>query len=560
MKNTDIELYNYNLPKNLIAQTPIKTRDHSRLLVLDKNNGKLYDRHFNDILDFLTTKDVLVLNNTKVIPARIIGIKEETNAKIEVLLLRDLGNDTWECLVKPQKRVSLGTKINFNNILLGEVIEKREMGITLIKFSYEGMFLEILNKVGVMPLPPYIHKNLSDQSRYQTVYAKVTGSAAAPTAGLHFTKELLESIKKKGVEILYVTLNVGLGTFKPVEENNITKHVMHSETYEIDEYTAFRLNEIKKEGKRIVCVGTTVVRTLEANYKKYNCFKSTNESTNIFIYPGYKFNVVDGLITNFHLPKSSLVMLVSALASRNKIMKAYEHAIKNEYRFFSFGDAMFISKHITLNNEFKDILYSYKEKPPYYQGSYFKVFKGSNDILVSAPHAGRHIRNKKNKIREYGTSKIATLLNHYKDVHIIYTNTDYNEDANYNENTEYKTYLLKYIKENNIKHFIDIHGMENTNAHTIEIGSDNFNNVSEKEVKLIIKCFNKNRIKNIKVDEKYKSNKRTLSKAVNEKLNIVAIQFEINKRYRRLSNKPRSFYKIICSFIDIIGELKGGLK
>lgn len=338
----DINEFDYNLPEELIAQTPIKNRSESKLLVMDRKTGALEDKIFKDITSYLHSGDVLVLNDTKVLPARIFGKKEETNAHIELLLLKDLGNDLWQCLSRPFKRLNVGTKITFSDTLYCTVVEKLEEGIVNVKFSYEGIFIEQIEKIGLMPLPPYIHESLKDQTRYQTVYAKYLGSAAAPTAGLHFTKELLEEIKNMGVEVLYVTLHVGLGTFRPVNEEDITKHHMHSEHFIMTQDVADKLNKAKEEGRKIYAVGTTSTRTLEAIMNKYHKFVSCNENTNIFIYPGYKFLAIDGLITNFHLPKSTLVMLVSAFSNKENILNAYKHAIENNYRFFSFGDAMFI--------------------------------------------------------------------------------------------------------------------------------------------------------------------------------------------------------------------------
>ena len=337
--------FNYELPKELIAQTPLKVRDASRLLVMDKNSGEIVHKHFTDIIDYLDKGDVLVLNDTKVIPARLIGTKEETGAVIEILLLKDLGEDKWECLSRPAKRLKIGTIISFGEGLLkAEVIEKFDDGITHVKLIYNGILMEILDKLGTMPLPPYIHKKLEDQTRYQTVYAKISGSAAAPTAGLHFTKELLKEIEEMGVIITYVTLHVGLGTFRPVEVDNILEHHMHSEFYMMDKDTAEILNKAKKEQRRIIAVGTTSTRTLETIAQQNNGkFKQCSGNTNIFIYPGYEFKAIDCLITNFHLPKSTLVMLVSALSKREFILNAYQEAINNNYRFFSFGDAMFIT-------------------------------------------------------------------------------------------------------------------------------------------------------------------------------------------------------------------------
>ncbi len=343
MDYKNIETYNYELDESLIAQTPLKDRDHSKLLVVDKNNGKMIDEKFYNIINYLNKGDILVLNNTKVMPSRIYGYKEDTNAKIEVLLLKDLGNDIWECLVRPQKRVHIGTIIKFNDSFRCEAIEILDNGITHIKLIYEGVLLEHLDKIGAMPLPPYIHEKLDDKDRYNTVYALKYGSAAAPTAGLHWTKELLDKVKEKGIEVLYVTLNVGLGTFRPVSENDITKHDMHKELYEISEEVANKLNDAKKNNNRIICVGTTSLRSLEANIQKYGEFKSTIEETGIFIYPPYTFKSADALITNFHLPKSTLVMLVSAFSDIDIIKKAYKHAQEEKYKFFSFGDAMFLT-------------------------------------------------------------------------------------------------------------------------------------------------------------------------------------------------------------------------
>lgn len=341
----NIELFDYDLPKELIAQTPLKDRSASRLLVLNKRTGEIVHEHFTSIIDYLHKGDVLVLNDTKVIPARLIGLKEETGAVIELLLLKDLGDDTWECLSKPAKRLKIGTIVTFGNgELKGEVVAKYDEGLTHVKLLYNGILMEILDKLGTMPLPPYIHEKLEDQSRYQTVYAKNLGSAAAPTAGLHFTKELLQKIEKKGIIITYVTLHVGLGTFRPVEVENVLDHHMHSEFFVMSDDTAQILNKAKDDGRRIIAVGTTSTRTLEAVAGSNNGrFRATSSNTDIFIYPGYEFKGIDCLITNFHLPKSTLVMLVSALAGRENILNAYKEAIKENYRFFSFGDAMFIT-------------------------------------------------------------------------------------------------------------------------------------------------------------------------------------------------------------------------
>ena len=339
------EDFNYDLPEELIAQTPLKTRSSSKLLVMDRDTGELEHRHFEDITEYLHKGDVLVLNETKVIPARLIGTKEETQATIELLLLKELGDDTWECLSRPFKRLHVGTNITFGNgLLVATVTKKKESGMVEVKFSYKGIFLEILDQLGEMPLPPYIHEKLEEKDRYQTVYARVTGSAAAPTAGLHFTEELLKKLENQGVEIVKVLLHVGLGTFRPVEVEDVTKHEMHSEFYQMSKEAADALNLAKKEKRRIIAVGTTSTRVLETVMQKYHEFRECEGNTNIFIYPGYKFLAIDCLITNFHLPKSTLVMLVSAFSKKEFIFHAYEEAIKRHYRFFSFGDAMFIER------------------------------------------------------------------------------------------------------------------------------------------------------------------------------------------------------------------------
>lgn len=340
--------YDYDLPQKFIAQTPLKNRSDSKLLLLNKDNGNIKEDVFKNIGKYLKKGDVLVLNDTKVIPARLIGQKEETKAVIELLLLKDVEGDIWECLAKPGKRLHVGTIISFGNGLLkAEVIEKKDEGIVHVKLIYDGILMEILESLGTMPLPPYIHESLSDQSRYQTVYAKNLGSAAAPTAGLHFTNELLDELSKIGVEILYVTLHVGLGTFRPVEESDITKHHMHSEYYIMTEEVAKKLNKAKEEGRNIYAVGTTSTRVLETVAHKYDKFSACSGNTDIFIYPGnFEFKAIDGLITNFHLPKSTLLMLVSALSKKEYILNAYEYAKEHDFRFFSFGDAMFIKKDI----------------------------------------------------------------------------------------------------------------------------------------------------------------------------------------------------------------------
>ena len=342
MKTQDFDYY---LPEELIAQTPIENRSESRLLVLDKDTGEISEDHFYNILNYLDKNSVLVINNTKVVPARIIGEKEDTKAKIELLILKDLGSNIYECLAKPERRLKIGTRVIFKDgLLVAKVIEKFDEGIVHVEFIYDGIFYEVLDKIGEVPLPPYIHERLENKDRYQTVYSKVKGSSAAPTAGLHFTEEILNRIKNLGIDIIEVTLTIGLGTFRPVQVDTIEEHKMHSETYSISEDAARRLNDAKKSGKRIVAVGTTSLRTLEANYSKYNEFKAENSSTSIFIYPVYKFKAIDELITNFHLPKSTLIMLVSALAGRENILNAYKYAVENKFRFFSFGDSMYIRK------------------------------------------------------------------------------------------------------------------------------------------------------------------------------------------------------------------------
>ncbi|HHZ11137.1 MAG TPA: tRNA preQ1(34) S-adenosylmethionine ribosyltransferase-isomerase QueA [Acholeplasmataceae bacterium] len=336
-----VEEFDYYLPEELIAQTPLPERTASRLLVVDRKTGELTDTHFYDIINYLVPGDVLVLNNTKVLPARIFGRKTDTGANIEVLLLKDHGTH-WEALVRPARRVKPGTVLDFSGLFQGEILAKDAEGLCKIWFHYEGIFLNLLEKLGKMPLPPYIHEELRDQDRYQTVYAKEPGSAAAPTAGLHFDEELLARIKDKGVTIAYVTLHIGLGTFRTVNVENVEEHHMHSEHYTLTGETADLLNRAKAEGRRIIAVGTTSARTLEAVCTKYGSFREASEETDIFIYPGYQFKAIDALITNFHLPKSTLVMLVSAFYSREGILKAYQHAIEKRYRFFSFGDAMFL--------------------------------------------------------------------------------------------------------------------------------------------------------------------------------------------------------------------------
>ena len=340
----NIKEFYYDLPEELIAQDPLADRSSSRLLTLDKNSGAFSHHVFRDIVDFLNPGDCLVVNNTKVIPARLMGEKEGTGAGIEVLLLKRNEGEVWETLVKPGKKARPGARISFGGgLLVGEVVDIVEEGNRLIKFEYDGIFEEILDQLGQMPLPPYITHRLEDKNRYQTVYAKHNGSAAAPTAGLHFTPEVLEKIKAKGVKVAEVTLHVGLGTFRPVKVENILDHHMHSEFYMVEEDQANLINETKRNGGRVICVGTTSCRTLESATGEDGILRAGSGWTEIFIYPGYRFKILDALITNFHLPESTLLMLISALAGRDNVMKAYEEAVKERYRFFSFGDAMFIS-------------------------------------------------------------------------------------------------------------------------------------------------------------------------------------------------------------------------
>ncbi len=335
--------FNYDLPQELIAQVPIKNRDESRLMILNRQKETIEHKIFKDILDYLEPGDCLVRNNTKVIPARLYGIKQDTNANVEFLLLNRIEGDIWEVMVRPGKKLKAGVKVNFGNgILKAEILEQLDNGNRKVIFEYSGIFNEILEQIGLMPLPPYIHEKLQEKDRYQTVYAKDEGSAAAPTAGLHFTEELLEKIKEKGIEIANVTLHVGIGTFRPVKVENIEDHDMHSEHFYIKSEDAEKINKAKKEGHRVIAVGTTSCRVLESIADEKGMVHETEGDTQIFIYPGYKFKCLDALITNFHLPESTLIMLVSALANREFIMKAYNEAVKEKYRFFSFGDAMFI--------------------------------------------------------------------------------------------------------------------------------------------------------------------------------------------------------------------------
>jgi S-adenosylmethionine:tRNA ribosyltransferase-isomerase len=339
----DINLFDFYLPEELIAQKPSDKREYSKLLAVNCENNTFEDKTFFNIIDYLKPGDVLVRNNTKVIPARLLGIKEITGAKCELLLLKQMDGDNWECLTKPAKSLKVGARVNFGDgKLIAEVVEVKEEGIRIVKFHYEGIFLEVLDQLGKMPLPPYIREQLVGNERYQTVYAKHIGSAAAPTAGFHFTEDLFEQIKNKGIDVVDVTLHIGLGTFRPIKVDDTDNHVMHTEEYEMSKEAADILNKAKSEGRRIIAIGTTSVRTLEANASKYGSFTPTKEATSIFILPGYTFKAVDAIITNFHLPKSTLIMLVSAYMGREFALEAYKHAIENKYRFFSFGDSMFL--------------------------------------------------------------------------------------------------------------------------------------------------------------------------------------------------------------------------
>ena len=335
--------FNYELPKELIAQDPLEKRSESRLMVLDKETGEVTHKHFYDISEYINEGDCLVINNTRVIPARLYGSKEGTDAAIEILLLKRIDADTWECLTRPGKKARVGTRINFGNgLLVGEIVDIVEEGNRLIRFEFDGIFEEILDKLGEMPLPPYITHKLKDKNRYQTVYAKYDGSAAAPTAGLHFTPELMQELRDKGIKIAEVTLHVGLGTFRPVKVENVLEHHMHSEYYEINEEACDIINSTKENGGKVISVGTTSTRTIESAADEDGHLTPKKGNTDIFIYPGYNFKVIDSLITNFHLPESTLIMLVSALAGRENVLLAYEEAVKEKYRFFSFGDAMLI--------------------------------------------------------------------------------------------------------------------------------------------------------------------------------------------------------------------------
>ena len=339
------EEFFYDLPEHLIAQTPLKDRSSSKLLLLNKDKGNIKHTVFKNIIDYIDKDDVLVFNNTRVLPARLYGIKKDTGAHVEILLLKRYSLKKWQVLVKPSKRLKKGSIVSFgDDLILMTILDEFDEGIRDVEFSYDGVFEDIISQIGFMPLPPYIKEKLQDKERYQTIYSKINGSSAAPTAGLHFTKELIASLEQKGVQIEYLTLHVGLGTFRPVKVEDVTKHVMHSEHYIIDESTAQRLNDAKKKGKKIIAVGTTTVRTLESAVISDNFLEKLKDDTSIFIYPPYDFKFVDSIITNFHLPQSTLIMMISAFAGKEKVFNAYNEAIKNQYRFFSFGDSMFIDK------------------------------------------------------------------------------------------------------------------------------------------------------------------------------------------------------------------------
>ena len=339
------EEFFYDLPEHLIAQTPLKDRSSSKLLLLNKDKGNIKHTVFKNIIDYIDKDDVLVFNNTRVLPARLYGIKKDTGAHVEILLLKRYSLKKWQVLVKPSKRLKKGSIVSFgDDLILMTILDEFDEGIRDVEFSYDGVFEDIISQIGFMPLPPYIKEKLLDKERYQTIYSKINGSSAAPTAGLHFTKELIASLEQKGVQIEYLTLHVGLGTFRPVKVEDVTKHVMHSEHYIIDESTAQRLNDAKKKGKKIIAVGTTTVRTLESAVNSDNLLEKLEDDTSIFIYPPYDFKFVDSIITNFHLPQSTLIMMISAFAGKEKVFNAYNEAIKNQYRFFSFGDSMFIDK------------------------------------------------------------------------------------------------------------------------------------------------------------------------------------------------------------------------
>ena len=554
----NIEEYNYNLPENLIAQTPLKTRSDSKLMIVDKKTGKLIHSKFNKIINYLESGDVLVLNDTKVIPARIIGIKEKTEAVVELLLLKNIEKDKWECLVKPQKRVKEGTILRFNDILFAKCIKVVGEGISVFDFTYEGFFYEILDRLGTMPLPPYIHETLKEQNRYQTVYATHLGSSAAPTAGLHFTNDILKELKNKGVIVTYVTLHVGLGTFLPVKEEKIKNHKMHTEEYIMSRETADILNRAKDDKRRIIAVGTTSLRTLETVYSKHKKFICEKGNTNIFIYPPYRIKSIDGIITNFHLPKSTLLLLVSAFSNKKIIMEAYNKAIKKEYRFFSFGDAMFITKDVYNKNKYKKLVKNFNKEKPIIRKHDFKIYKGNNNIIISVPHCFKHYRKNSIKDNELNTSKIAKILYKLTGVHIIYINKNCETDYNLAGDNLYKNTLKKYIKENKIEYLIDLHGMVNK-KYDIIIGTNNGININNdidllNKIKSIIKI---NTNINLGIDEMFKSNTNTICTNVNNELNIKTFQFEIDKNYRMCKKMPIKFNKLIKTLIILINEMKG---
>lgn len=548
-KYLDLNYYDYSLDQKFIAQTPLAKRSDSKLLILNKTTGKIKHTKFFHIIKYLNPQDILVLNDTKVIPARLYGKKAATDANIEILLLKDLGNNVWETLIRNSRRLKEGDIIIFKqDVLSGEVLNKKADGIIELKLIYKGILYEIIDALGEMPIPPYIHTKLKENDRYQTVYAKYFGSAAAPTAGLHFDKALLDKIAKKGIKIVYVTLHVGLGTFKPVAESNILEHKMHSEYYEMNEETADILNSAKENGHKIIAVGTTSTRVLETIYTKYHTFKAASGDTDIFIYPGYKFKAIDSLITNFHLPKSTLMMLVSALAGRDNIMKAYEEAKKCNYRFFSFGDAMFIDEPqscYTLLNNFKKVI-------PTQKFNAFNIYRGTNRIMLSAPHAHFHERKGAPKKREYHTDDILKVLYELTNCHIIFTTKD-TDDYNFIKNNEYKLALKDYIKNNHIKYLIDIHGLEYDDERDFEIGVNNYENVNGdiKLVKKIARILKRGK-KLVTIDTKFLARKKTISYYINKELGIPTIQLEIGKKYRRLNHNAWRFRKLIKKLTKII--------
>ena len=561
-KYLDLNYYDYDLDESFIAQTPLKKRTESKLLVLDRFNGNITHKSFSDITSFLHTGDVLVLNDTKVLPARLYGMKENTEAHIEILLLKDNGNNKWDTIIRNSRRLKENDIIVFDeNLLKAKVLDKKDDGIIEIELLYQGILYEILDKLGEMPIPPYITRKLpkNEQDLYQTVYAKAVGSAAAPTAGLHFDNELLEKIKNKGVIITYVTLHVGLGTFRPVSENNILEHKMHSEYYIMNSDTANILNKASSEGRKIIAVGTTSTRVLETVVAKYNEFRECSGDTDIFIYPGFKYKAVDSLITNFHLPKSTLMMLVSALAGRDSIMNAYEEAKKHNYRFFSFGDAMLIDYNKKKQSYWLKELKKQQEEKPFIKTKGIKIYQGENNILLSAPHAFKHLRKGKSKNNEYNTSNLIKLLHKYTKCHIIYTYKEKDFDANYDINSEYKSLLSAYIKENNIKYFIDIHGTLD-NTYTIEIGTNKYQNVLNDQnlIKDVIKIFNASGIHKIVVDKQFKASGNTLASYVANTCNIKSMQIEIASDYRKLKKKPLKFNKVLRSIDELIEYLKEG--